>query len=456
MSDPIYSTVAYVSGDCFAVSNAAGDTFAGEFAAGVRVWADCRADGIRLGTVTAATHDAAAGRTLVTVALDAGAVLTPNLAAVLHGNDIPESLCSHAAQHAIGGRDPLWPASSALAGLVRLASAAETQAGINTDKAVTPAGLASAAKGLVSANATIHVATTGSDATGDGSSVAPFASIPRALMAIAGKVIAPGALVTILVADGVYTVPATIVVDHPDADKIQILGNTSAETMVAIAAVDAAARTITVPGDYTAVLRPGDIAGIVGSVTAGLNGAYLVSGITQANGNTVITCATETFASSAAGGGSLFIKPANRCVLRFTGTYTCWLLKRSLASLVGFRVESNASQIGLVLRANSASTIYQCIFYNLERGIHVTENATLSTYSTVVKQCNYGVGSEGMCFLNMTLGTTILDGLSVAAVAAWGGQADFVAATTIFRNTAAQFSPAHDTLGNWGAFISYR
>jgi len=67
---------------------------AAEFAVGVRVQADCGADGTVLGTVTASSY--ASGPDLTTVGLspDAG-TLTANLTGVLHGNDTPESLANH-------------------------------------------------------------------------------------------------------------------------------------------------------------------------------------------------------------------------------------------------------------------------------------------------------------------------------------------------------------------------
>lgn len=99
----------YVSGTSFTVS---GDR-AAEFAVGVRVRADCGADGTILGTVTAAGY--ADPSTTVTMAPDSGA-LTANLTGVEHGNDVPASLCGHAAQHAPGGRDPVPPAVPGLFG----------------------------------------------------------------------------------------------------------------------------------------------------------------------------------------------------------------------------------------------------------------------------------------------------------------------------------------------------
>ncbi len=109
-----------------------------EFAAGVRILADCGPDGLRLGTVTGAT--ASDGATTVTLQMDAGP-LTANLAGARHGNDVPDSLCNHAAQHAPGGRDPLATASIDAPGLVELATTAEGVAGADAAR-VAPVAVA--------------------------------------------------------------------------------------------------------------------------------------------------------------------------------------------------------------------------------------------------------------------------------------------------------------------------
>jgi len=88
ITDPIPAT--YVSATTFTVAT---DRTA-EFAAGVRVRADCGADGIFTGTVTASSHASGTDLTTVSLALDAGS-LTANLTDVLHGNDNPSSLANH-------------------------------------------------------------------------------------------------------------------------------------------------------------------------------------------------------------------------------------------------------------------------------------------------------------------------------------------------------------------------
>lgn len=109
-----------------------------EFVPGVRVLADCGPDGLRLGTVTASSFSDPS--TTVTLDVDAGP-LTANLAGVRHGNDVPDSLCNHAAQHAPGGRDPLAAAATDAPGLVELATTAEGVAGTDAAR-VAPVAVA--------------------------------------------------------------------------------------------------------------------------------------------------------------------------------------------------------------------------------------------------------------------------------------------------------------------------
>jgi hypothetical protein len=124
----------YLSETSFSVP---GDLTA-EFATGARVLADCGADGLRYGTAVGAT--ASGGATTVSLTLDAG-TLTANLTGVRHGNDVPDSLCNHAAQHAAGGRDPLAAASTDAPGVAELATNAEGVAGTDTAR-VAPVAVA--------------------------------------------------------------------------------------------------------------------------------------------------------------------------------------------------------------------------------------------------------------------------------------------------------------------------
>ncbi len=460
MTTPVYDTVAYLASDRFAVSNAAGDSFASEFAPGLRLRADCGTDGMLLGTVTAASHDGETGRTVITTAMDGGVALTANLAGLLHGNDLPESLCAHAALHAPGGRDALPAASVGVSGLVSLAGAAETQAGTNAAKAVTPAGLAASAKGLIAANTTIYVATTGSDATGTGASGAPYASIAKALSSIAGKLIASGATVTIQVADGTYAISSAIGIDHPDADKMQILGNTSAETTVAISSIDTTAKTFKAAGNYvsnadaTKNIQPGDIIGLTGSSTSGLNGAYVVSGVNYDGTNTAIACTGETLSSATVGGGSVVIKPCNRCVISGAPGITCFNVTRNTSFISGFRINASGGGSKGVLLDNAKCTVgTKVICHGTETGVQASNRAYGFIQGITFKGCAMPLAAYYSTLASNTQ-KTIFHGVTTRCVTAMFNSFVYLASSAIIMNSCAtDYSPAVNADGNGNSQI---
>jgi hypothetical protein len=342
-------------------------------------------------------------------------------------------------------------ATESAAGIVELATTAEAQAGTDTSRAVTPAGLAASAKGLIATNTTIYVATTGSDTTGTGLSGAPYASIAKALSSIANKLIASGVTVTIQVADGTYTVSNYVIIDHPDAEKIEIVGNTSAETTVAITAIDTTAKTITVAGDYTGSVAVGDIIGLTGSSTSGLNGAYIVSGRTYSGGNTIITCSAETLSSATVGGGSIIVKPCNKSTLLFVGQR--FQLNAPISSFSGFKFQQSSGSTNICLYSPNGlkqTVINKCIFNGVFRGVQGSANFQ----NTIFKGCT----SSGVY---LTAGHTgqlsaanIFDSC-VVAVSATANSYFYAPSTySIRRNNTTDYSPAANTVGNGNAFIS--
>jgi hypothetical protein len=83
---------------------------------------------------------------------------------------------------------------------------------------------------------TLHVATTGSDETGDGSELAPWATVKHAVDYLQDTWIPGNVTVTIELDDGTYTVTDDrIVVDHPNGARIQIKGkNTYSKVMSSV------------------------------------------------------------------------------------------------------------------------------------------------------------------------------------------------------------------------------
>lgn len=414
--------------------------------AGVAIKADCGEDGVRYGVVTAVSYD----DPVTTIAI-AGDALTANLTAFEHGNDTPGSLANHG--HT-GRADGGIVSHTALGGI-----GAKSHAQIDAHLASmsNPHGVTAAqagAKGLISSSTTIYVATTGSDTTGDGSATAPFASISQALASIKHKLIASGVTVTIQVADGTYSITSTIVIDHPDADKIQILGNTSAETTVAIAAIDADAKTITVAGDHTGDIQAGDILGLTGSSTAGLNGAYLVSGVSYDSSNTIISCASEMFASSTVGGGSAVIKPCNRCVLNFSTGVNGIVYKKSNNAISGFRINSasGTTYAIMALYGSIATVNNNIIIYNFSYGLYAARNSYIYYDNIYIKTSTWAIYA-GSSKITPAGTNATFDNIYFCAMASENGYVALPSGRIVRANIALS-SPSAGEFGNSGSYVS--
>lgn len=323
------------------------------------------------------------------------------------------------------------------------------------------------AKGLISANTTIYVATTGSDTTGTGASGTPYASIAKALSSIASKLIASGVIVTISVADGTYNISSTIVVDHPDADKIRILGNTSAETTVAITTIDTTAKTITVAGNYvsnadaTKNIVSGDIIGLTGSSTSGLNGAYLVSGVSYDGANTVVTCSSETIASSTVGGGGIVIKPSNKCVLNISSSVWGFNVSTVIKLLAGFRINCNGPTIyvpAVYIKSAKYLGISSCIFYGASSGSAIW---ALTVMSMDIDGCIFkGQSISMMMDASFAVkvgynGKVIFDNIGSNALYITNNSgASMIGTNVISRSVITTYSPAANVVGNGNSYIA--
>jgi hypothetical protein len=65
---------------------------------------------------------------------------------------------------------------------------------------------------------------TGNDSTGDGSVSTPWLTLNKALTYLDDYLIAPGTTVTIQIGDGTYNWTATDTIDHPNGERINIVG----------------------------------------------------------------------------------------------------------------------------------------------------------------------------------------------------------------------------------------
>ncbi len=78
--------------------------------------------------------------------------------------------------------------------------------------------------GVIEVDTTIYVDLTGNDTTGDGSIGSPYASPHKALNYLSGFRFKDDVLITISVGTGEYNFSETIIVNHPQANQIHILG----------------------------------------------------------------------------------------------------------------------------------------------------------------------------------------------------------------------------------------
>lgn len=90
-----------------------------------------------------------------------------------------------------------------------------------------PAGWTTRNLPVITANTTVYVATSGSDASGLGTAGAPFATIQGAMACLQNYCIAGGATVTISVGSGTYNQTSTLSLYHAQSPQIQIIGTTS-------------------------------------------------------------------------------------------------------------------------------------------------------------------------------------------------------------------------------------
>jgi len=85
---------------------------------------------------------------------------------------------------------------------------------------------------LISSNETIHVKTTGNDATGDGTDAKPFATPQAALKHLSRYVIPATVSVMISIGAGTYNLQDGVVINHRDGARIKIVGAGSTATVL--------------------------------------------------------------------------------------------------------------------------------------------------------------------------------------------------------------------------------
>ena len=357
-----------------------------------------------------------------------------------------------------GGKLDSWvtDATTSAKGKVQLSTSTEAKAGTDAVKAITPSTLAAATKILIAVNTTIYVRTDGSDSNDGTANDAAHAklTIAGALSSIAGKVIASGVTVTIQVADGTYAVSSTITIDHPDADKIRIYGNTGTETVVAITALDTGTSKITVAGDQTAVsgLFAGAILQITGSSTSGLNGSYTVSTVTYTGGNTEIVT-TQAIPSATVGGGSIRCKPANLCVLSCASGVIGFTITKPFWGINGIRLNCGGGTSYGVYASTGQTKLYSVITDGFQNGFMIAYMSYATMNSCVGINCQYGITSQNGSNVLFLSNACVFSFCSIAGLRA--KQMAFILANpaTVNGNTA-DYTPALNTVGNSNSIIA--
>jgi hypothetical protein len=115
---------------------------------------------------------------------------------------------------------------------------------------------------FISSNTTLHVSTSGSDTTGDGSSSTPWATVHKAMDYLDDKIIASDVTVIIQLSDGSHSYTNSIYFSHPNGRRVRIVGTTvNSISLTSVGTVSGTApnRTIVFNVNSTTGCAVGDI-----------------------------------------------------------------------------------------------------------------------------------------------------------------------------------------------------
>ena len=331
---------------------------------------------------------------------------------------------------------------------------------------------------VISTERDLYVATTGSDSTGTGSIANPWATLDKALSYLSKFVIL--AKVTIYVAAGDYTATtSTLIINHPNGDKIYIVGAYDTET-IQFSSVSGSS------GNYNYVmnnslLNPGyidnDYVLIHGSVSIASN-EQRAYGVLRVASHTVNTVTLNSIDASAASGGTFYVtlprvkfaRPITithplaamtgiQNLYNISGTYDNFIqVDQLLVGLVTFNrcifLNTNASQHGW--NRNYPGTSVQlnyCGMRNFLGGWFCGSAATLAMSNSGSTYCTYGIWSYGqgvvqLVYTHMIRNTTALYADFMSLIFLGGG-------TVLFSNNGTNASPAAGSDGNHNSYIRY-
>jgi hypothetical protein len=189
---------------------------------------------------------------------------------------------------------------------------------------------------LINSTTTIWVADDGNNVTGDGSEGNPYATVTKALSTLDDVVIAPDVFVNIIIKDGTITQTASIIVNHPNGDRISIAGqNTYSKSMTSVqsSSGSAGAWSVIVNLNNVTNIEVGDYV-IILTATGGTRPTYIAGCHEVTNVDSVnsrITLASKHLAATAPSGAVTATVTVIKSVIKFAG------------GLHGISVANNAS-----------------------------------------------------------------------------------------------------------------
>ena len=290
-------------------------------------------------------------------------------------------------------------------------------------RSIAPDGTVSYAASVLSTTYTVYVSTTGSDANGNGTSGAPFATVAKALAWVQPLRTMAGVSITISLAAGTYTSATSIDVSHISGGQLSIIGQTytTPVTSVASSSGSSGAYSIVLNVASNANMAAGDWLAING-VSGGTNpeylaGLFLVTGV---SGGTQVTVTSYGLAST-----NPTAVPSGAAV----GTVTV------LKSILGFSNSASqglyCSQIGTAIQLTGIMLLGASA--SLNSGLTLVSN---SVYLTNVGISNFGNGlntsnrsfiSATSCYIthvatgiNLYSGGYLTGALYVSGASGWG------------------------------------
>lgn len=239
---------------------------------------------------------------------------------------------------------------------------------------------------LIAADVTLHVSTSGSDSTGDGSSGSPWATVAHAMEHLKNKWIAQGVTVTIDVAAGTYTATSLTNLSHPCGARIRLQGATPlARTLSSIVSSSGSA------SNWSLVLQLNDASGIsagdfvlIRSTTGGslpemICGCHKITSVDGANNRvTVSSNHSHGTAPSGAVTGSVDIV---QTVLQYNGSTGLYLSRADFGEINN-----------LVIAGNRTASTY---------GVYTIYDVTCSLGNKVgINGFHYGLYARNRCQVN--------------------------------------------------------